>query len=288
MNGPRTGERPARDPDALRARAGVRGDPRRDQHFLVDDRVLDRLPTYATEAGFDCSHVLEVGAGTGALTDRLLGISDHVTAVERDPALAGFLKEEFADAVRDGRLKVVEGDALDVDLPAFSTAVSNLPYGVSSELLFRLLPHDRPLVLMVQREFGERLAAAPGTPEYGRLSVTAGHYAAVEVIEIVPPEAFDPQPAVESAIVRLSPRQPEYTVPDHAAFKALVTGMFTQRRKTVRNAIRNTGHISGIPDTDAVVAALDEDLLSRRPGDLAPADFARIARVADRVEGDSA
>ena len=286
MNGPRAGEHTARDPDALRARAGVRGNPRRDQHFLVDDRVLNRLPTYATEAGFDCAHVLEVGAGTGALTDRLLGVADHVTAVERDPALASFLTDEFADAIRDGRLTVVEGDALDVDLPPFSAVVSNLPYGVSSELLFRLLPHDRPLVLMVQREFGERLAADPGTPEYGRLSVTAGHYGDVDVLEIVPPEAFDPQPAVESAVVRITPRQPEYSVPDHETFQALVTGLFTQRRKTVRNAIRNTGHISGIPDTDAVVEALDGDLLSKRPGDLAPADFARIARVADRVGGD--
>ena len=85
-----------RDPDALRARAGVGGDPRQDQHFLIDDRVLDRLPTYATEAGADTSHVLEIGAGTGALTDRLLRAADHVTAIERDTRLVSFLREEFA------------------------------------------------------------------------------------------------------------------------------------------------------------------------------------------------
>ena len=285
MTGSSAGERSARDPDALRARAGVRGDTRRDQHFLVDDRVLDRLPTYATEAEFDCSHVLEIGAGTGALTDRLLGVATQVTAVERDPDLATFLTEEFAPAIEAGRLTVVEGDALTVDLPEFTTSISNLPYGASSELLFRLLPHTRPLVLMVQREFGERLAADPGTAEYGRLSVTAGHYAAVEILETVPPEAFDPQPAVESAVVRLTPRTPDYEVPNHDAFQALVTGLFTQRRKTVRNAIRNTGHISGITNPDVVVSALPADLLSRRPGDLAPGEFARIARVADQVGG---
>ena len=89
--------RAPRDPDALVRRAGVRGDPRFDQHFLVDDRVLDRLPTHATDAGADLSHVLEIGAGTGGLTDRLLAVADHVTAIERDPELAAFLRDEFAE-----------------------------------------------------------------------------------------------------------------------------------------------------------------------------------------------
>ncbi|MDX1747851.1 MAG: 16S ribosomal RNA methyltransferase A, partial [Halobacteriales archaeon] len=165
MNGPTAGERVSRDPDALRARAGVRGDTRKDQHFLVDDRVLDRLPRYATAAGFDCSHVLEIGAGTGALTDRLLAVASHVTAIERDATLASFLEREFAGAIEAGRLTVIHGDALEVDLPEFTCSVSNLPYGASSELIFRLLPYRRPLILMVQREFGERMAAEPGTPE---------------------------------------------------------------------------------------------------------------------------
>ena len=128
-----------RDPDALIARAGVRGDPDRDQHFLVDDRVLGRLPGYLPEDA-DRSHVLEVGGGTGALTDRLLSVTDDLTVIERDPTLAGFLESEFADAVESGALSVVEGDALEVELPEFTASVSNLPYGVSSEIAFRLLP----------------------------------------------------------------------------------------------------------------------------------------------------
>jgi len=268
-----------RDPDALVARAGVRGDPARDQHFLVDDRVLDRLPGYLPE-GADREHLLEVGAGTGALTDRLLGVADRVTAVERDPELAGFLREEFADAVAAGRLTVVEGDALAVDLPEFSASVSNLPYGVSSEVAFRLLPRGRPLVLMFQAEFAERMAAEPGTPEYGRLSVATQHYADVEVVESVPREAFAPQPRVESAVVRTTPRDPDYTVADEAFFLDFVKAAFTQRRKTVRNAIRNTAHISGLDDADAVVAAAPEALLAKRPDSVAPAEFARLADLA--------
>jgi 16S rRNA (adenine1518-N6/adenine1519-N6)-dimethyltransferase len=270
-----------RDPDALRRRAGVRGDPDRDQHFLVDDRVLDRLPGYLP--GDADGHVLEIGGGTGGLTDRLLAATDgHVTVIERDPDLASFLREEFAEAVANGRLDVIQGDALECELPAFTGSVSNLPYGASSEFCFRLLPRGKPLVLMLQREFAERMAAAPGGDDYGRLSVTAGHYAEIEVVETVPPTAFDPQPAVDSAVVRCTPQQPDYEV-DEAVFMALVRGVFTQRRKTMRNAVRNTVHISGIADADAVVDAATEELMSRRAGDVTPAQFAELARLATEV-----
>jgi len=271
-----------RDPDALRRRAGVRGDTDRDQHFLVDDRVLDRVPGYLPDDA-DTDHLLEIGGGTGALTDRLLPVGERVTVVERAPDLASFLREEFAADVGAGRLTVVEGDALEVDLPAFTACVSNLPYGISSEVAFRLLPRKRPLVLMFQAEFADRMAAAAGTDDYGRLSLTAGHYADVEVVERVPKEAFDPRPAVESAVVRATPREPEYDVPDDEFFLDFVTACFTQRRKTMRNAIRNTTHISGLADGDAVVEAADDDLLSRRAGTVTPAEFARLASLAWEV-----
>lgn len=269
-----------RDPDALRSRAGVRGDSRRDQHFLVDNRVLDRIPGYAED--FDVSHVLEIGAGTGGLTDRLLAIAERVTAIERDRELAAFLESEFAAEIEDGRLDVFAADAVSTALPDFTTCVSNLPYGASSEVLFRLLPRKRPLVLMVQREFAERMAAHKATPEYGRLSVTAQHFAAIEIVETVPPSAFEPQPAVESAVIRAIPRDPEYSVPSEEFFLDFVTAVFTQRRKTMRNAIRNTTHISGITAPEAVVEAAEPALMEARPERLSPADFAALALLADR------
>ncbi|ERH14099.1 MAG: dimethyladenosine transferase [halophilic archaeon J07HB67] len=262
-----------RDPDALRRRAGVRGDPDRDQHFLVDDRVLDRLPGLLPEAA-DTTHLLEIGGGTGALTDRLLATADRVTVVEKDPDLAGFLREEFADAVAADRLDVIEGDAMTVDLPAFTASVSNLPYGVSSELAFRLLPTERPLVLMFQAEFADRMVADAASDDYGRLSVSTTHYADAEIAERVPRTAFDPQPRVDSAVVRCRPRDPDYTVPDDDFFLRFVKALFTQRRKTVRNAIRNTAHISGVADPAAVVDAAAESTLSQRPENLPPRGFA--------------
>jgi 16S rRNA (adenine1518-N6/adenine1519-N6)-dimethyltransferase len=274
-----------RDPDALIARADVHGDPERDQHFLVDDRVLDRLPGYLPESA-DTTHVLEIGGGTGALTDRLLEAADHVTVVERDRDLAAFLREEFSAAIDADRLTVVEGDALDIDLPQFTASVSNLPYGVSSEIAFRLLPAGKPLVLMFQKEFADRMAAEPGTDEYGRLSVTAGHYADIETVESVPKEAFSPPPAVESAVVQVTPREPAYEVPDDESFMAIVRAIFTQRRKTLRNAIRNTTHISGIDNPEAVIEAAGEELMSKRAGKVPPESFARIARIKARIEAE--
>ncbi|RQG93415.1 16S ribosomal RNA methyltransferase A [Natrarchaeobius chitinivorans] len=276
-----------RDPDRLLARAGVRGDPDRDQHFLVDDRVLDRLPTYITEIDADASHLLEIGGGTGALTDRLLALAGddgNVTVVERDRDLAAFLREEFREEIDADRLTVIEGDALEVDLPAFTASVSNLPYGVSSQIAFRLLPEKRPLVLMFQQEFAERMVAEPGTSEYGRLSVSTQHYADVELVETVPKEAFSPPPAVESAVIRARPRDPDYEVDDEEFFLRFVKALFTQRRKTIRNGIRNTAHISGLERPDAVVDAADEDVLRKRPDAMSPSAFAELAQLALEVD----
>lgn len=273
-----------RDPDALIRRA-KRGIPAFDQHFLVDDRVVDRIPTYA--AAFDLSDVLEIGGGTGVLTDRLLAVADHVTVVERDRDLAAFLQTEFEDAILADRLTIIEGDALDVDLPDYTCCISNLPYGISSGVTFRLLPRGRPCVLMFQYEFAERMTAEPGTPEYGRLTVATQHYGDVELVETVPRAAFDPQPRVESAIVRFTPRDPDYEVSDEAFFLDFVKALFTQRRKTVRNAIRNTAHISGLDQADEFVATLDETVLGKRPGDLPPTEFARLSELALEYRGES-
>jgi len=150
--------------------------------------------------------------------------------------------------------------------------VSNLPYSASSPLLFRLLTHGKPLVVTVQKEFADRAVASPGEDDYGRLSVTAGRYADAEILETVPPSAFEPQPEVESAVVRFEPRD---EVRGDTFFDDVVRAAFTQRRKTLRNALRNTTHITGIDEER--VYDVPEKLLSKRPGKMTPEEFERAA-----------
>ncbi len=248
----------------LMRKAGVRPDGTADQHFLVDERVLDRIVGYAPDA--EDAHVLELGGGVGNLTQRLVEKYDRVTVVELDRELARFLDGRFSNA------EVVQGDATEVPLPEFDLSVSNLPYSASSPLLFRLLPHGKPLVVTVQKEFADRAVAQPGTDDYGRLSVTAGRYAEAEILETVPPSAFEPQPEVESAVVRFEPRD---EVRGDGFFDDVVRAAFTQRRKTLRNALRNTTHMTGI-DEDRVYD-VPEELLSKRPGKMTPDEFERAA-----------
>ncbi len=272
-----------RDPAELRRRAGTRGDPDRDQYFLDDDRVLARIISYASEIEMALDPVLEIGPGTGALTAHLLETADRVVAIERDRELVGFLREEFREAIDDGRLALVAGDATADALPDYASCISNLPYGAASEILFRLLPRRRPVLVMVQREFAERMAADPGTSEYGRLSVTAQHYGTVRIHEIVPPAAFVPEPPVESALVSVSPAQPSYELTSDDRFFDVVRALFTQRRKTVRNAIRNTTHISEIDDAAGLIDQLPDALLGKRPDAVTPAEYALIANEAEGV-----
>jgi len=220
--------------------------------------VLDRIPGYLPDDA-DTSHLLEIGGGAGALTDRLLAAitssadtdtapaPGHLSVIERDGTFADFLREEFATAIDDGLLDVIEGDALDVDLPDFTACVANLPYGVSSRSPSACSPRKPLVLLMFQAEFAERMVASAGE------SSTAG--------SPCPPSTTPPwkssnafrrgvRPPARGRERRrpVSPRDPDYEVGDEAFFLRFVKALFTQRRKTVRNAIRNTGHISGLDD----------------------------------------
>jgi len=254
----------------LAREAGVEIDGTGDQHFLIDNRVLDRMVERAPEG----DHVLEVGGGVGSITQRLVEKYDEVTVVEVDSRLAGFLRDEFG-------VNVFEGDATEVEPPEFDVCVSNLPFSASSPILFRLLPRAKPMLLKVQREFAERVVADVGDEDYGRLSVTVSRYAEAEILETVPPEASTPPPEVESALVLFEPREDVPSGEDDI-FADLVRGVFTQRRKTLRNALRNTTHITGIEEES--VYDVPEELLSKRPDAVSPDEYAEIARAVRRED----
>lgn len=258
------------------------------QHFLTDPRILNRIADALGAAPGD--RVLEIGPGRGALTRVLLARGLRVTAVERDPDLIPALRAEFPD------LALVQGDALRLDWAAAVGAepggpwrvVGNIPYQITSPLLEKALAPPRParIVYLVQREVADRLAAEPGTPAYGALTVGVRVLAAVERLFAVPAGAFRPRPRVESAVVRIEPLALPL-VPDSelVQFRRLVTGLFGARRKQLPRALRTIGLAP--EEANRAVAALGVEG-TRRAETLAPRDFVALHRHLVDGRGDSA
>ena len=222
--------------------AGLRARHNLSQNFLADVDVLEGILREADPA--PGRGVLEIGPGLGFLTGGLLATGARVTAVELDRGLAALLRETFAAELEAGLLRVVEGDALDQDLvhlvPPPYDVVANLPYHITSPILHRLLgtaPRAGRLVLMVQREVAERVAAAPGAMSY--LSVFVQYHARARVAFRVPREAFEPAPKVESAVLVLEPYPADDRL-DAAAEDHLwriVQAGFRERRKMLHNVL---------------------------------------------------
>ncbi len=254
------------------SRLGVRPSKSRGQHFLVDTRVAARQIDHADLRPSDV--VLEIGPGLGVLTRRLVERARHVVAIESDRRFATYLQRAVPDA------EIVHGDALKVDWPAFDVMVSNLPYQISSPLTFRLLgtPFDRA-ILMYQREFARRMVAAPGTPDYSRLSVGVYVRAACTILERVPRNAFHPRPKVDSALVRLEPRPPPFPIARPDVFDAVAAALFEHRRKTVENGLRLSW--SSFADTPEALEARLRDLpfRGRRVETLRTEDLELVARA---------
>jgi 16S rRNA (adenine1518-N6/adenine1519-N6)-dimethyltransferase len=215
------------------------------QHFLLDGNLTDRI---VREAGdLTGRHVIEVGPGPGGLTRSLLGsAAASITAIELDRRAIGAVTDLAETA--EGRLRVIEGDAMAVDfaalVPAPRQVIANLPYNVASPLLvgwLRQAASFERLTLMFQQEVAERICAEADTPAYGRLSVLTQWICDARVVMRLPPTAFTPPPKVWSAVVSLTPHA---TQPDPALFKAmeaLTAAAFGQRRKMLRGSLRSLG-----------------------------------------------
>jgi 16S rRNA (adenine1518-N6/adenine1519-N6)-dimethyltransferase len=251
---------------------GARPDKRLGQHFLVDDGLLMRQLEAASLGPDDI--VLEVGAGLGTLTLELARVAGRVITYETDHRLATALRSRLPPNV-DLRAE----DALEATWPPFTKMVANIPYGISSPLLFKLLGSPFQLaVLMLQLEFAERLVARHGGKDYGRLTVSAARVCAVELLEVVPRTAFYPQPEVESALVRLVPRE-GFKVRDLALFEELLRVAFSQRRKMLRNSLAGArGRLAPRATQEAWDALLaTAEWSSRRPEALSPPELAALA-----------
>lgn len=231
----------------------------RGQNFLIDGRVADRQVAYADIGEDDV--VLEVGPGYGVLTERLVEKASSLHAIEVEPELAEYNRQRFGE-----RLDLIEGDALRIDWPRFDVFVSNLPYSISTPMIFRILEHDfRRAVVMVQKEFADRMVAEHGTLDYSRLSVGVYYRCFAEIVETVPPSRFRPRPKVDSAIVVLTPRPPPFPVKDPVLFQEVVDRTFQHRRKTIRSALRSHDLL---PADEAGIPFLDERVEVLRPEEI--------------------
>lgn len=248
------------------------------QNFLADAHYVARIvDAIAPQPG---DNIVEIGPGLAALTEALIARAGHVTAVEIDRDLAARLRDRFAPGV----LTLHEADALAFDfgtLGAGLRVVGNLPYNISTPLLFHLAQYDaqvRDITVMLQKEVVARMCAEPGSADYGRLTVMLQVRFAIARLFLVPPGAFRPAPKVDSAIARLVPlgeRRP--VVHDAALFGRVVAAAFAQRRKTLRNALSTLADAASLERAGIDPGARGETL--------SVADFVRLsnALVADAL-----
>jgi 16S rRNA (adenine1518-N6/adenine1519-N6)-dimethyltransferase len=243
------------------------------QHFLHDPAVIRRIVAAIAPQRDDA--IVEIGPGPGALTAPLLEAVDRLHVVEVDRELAAALPSRVP---HPERLVVHEADALRFDFGALARGpgslriVGNLPYNISTPILFHLLACGdavRDVHVMLQREVVDRMTAAPGGKEYGRLTVMLAAAAECRALFDIGPGAFTPRPQVWSTVVRMTPRPPAFAIADRARFAALVAHLFSMRRKTLARSLK--GRL-----TAADIAALDIDPAGR-PETLPPSDFAKLA-----------
>ena len=252
------------------------------QNFLHDHGVIRRI--VACIGPKKGQRIVEIGPGKGALTEGIISVTERMDVVELDRDLIPILK---VNLFRFPELTVHEADAMKFDFASLSTpdqairVVGNLPYNISTPLIFHLLSQANAIEdmhFMLQKEVVDRLAARPGDSLYGRLSVMAQYYCSVESLFIVGPESFDPAPKVDSAIVRMTPHKAlPYPVNDIKMLEDMVRIGFQQRRKTLRN------NYKGVLDTDDFSALNIDPTL--RPERLDVEDFVRITNYVLKKEG---
>jgi 16S rRNA (adenine1518-N6/adenine1519-N6)-dimethyltransferase len=240
------------------------------QNFLIDDGIIAGIISAIMPRRSD--NLVEIGPGLGALTGPLLDRLDLLQVIEIDRDLIARLRQQYPP----DRLAIHEGDVLEYDFAALGQEiriVGNLPYNISTPLLFRFATyagHIRDIHVMLQREVVERMVAAPGDSEFSRLSVMLQYRFDMEKIYDVPADSFDPAPKVESAVVRLTPLDPlPHPAHNETVFAEVVSRAFSQRRKTLRNTLK------GMVSADQL-SALGINA-GARAQELSVAEFVRIA-----------
>ncbi len=214
------------------------------QNFMVNKNIADKIVDSA-EISKD-ETILEIGPGLGVLTDRLLKQSGELVLVEKDDDLYHYLQDRYSS---NCGIKIIHGDILEIDLPAFDKIVSNLPFSISSPITFKILKHGfRCGVLTYQKEYADRLIAKPGEKNYSRLSVMVSTYTRAEKLFDIKRDSFYPQPRVDSTVVKFTPSQPDFELKYPETFTEVVRELFNYRRKMIRNALKTGFKLELIED----------------------------------------
>ncbi|WFF37772.1 16S rRNA (adenine(1518)-N(6)/adenine(1519)-N(6))-dimethyltransferase RsmA [Moraxella nasibovis] len=262
------------------------------QNFLHDTSVIRQIVDSVRLSRGD--NLLEIGPGLGALTEPLLAEVDGMTVVELDRDLASQLKINIG-ANSHPDFTIINDNAMHIDYRALATqigkgafrVVGNLPYNISTPILFRLLEFSDVIIdmhFMLQKEVVDRITAEPSTKEYGRLSVIMQYYCMADYLLTVPKGAFNPPPKVTSAVFRLTPyQQKPITAKDETLFATIVRETFNHRRKTLRAIFKSVSILPSLDDDDFAKAHINPQA---RPETLSVADFVRLSDVAfDKVNG---
>lgn len=267
---------------------GIRLNKNLGQNYLIDDFKRKKIINYGNLGKDDV--VLEIGPGIGTLTIELAKRSKKVIAIEQDTTIFNILKDRLA---KEGitNVELINGDAVKVDFPKFNKIVSNLPYQISSPISFKFLEYDfDTAILMYQKEFADRMNGKVGTKQYSRLSAMLYYKADIEFLTKVSPESFIPSPKVDSAVIKLTPKELDKNISkeDYKIYSKVVKALFQHKNKKARNALIDSRKEVGFKDKKELKQILNQaedtnpelkTLLLERTVKLSPEEIMKIAII---------
>lgn len=267
---------------------GIRLNKNLGQNYLIDDFKRKKIINYGNLGKDDV--VLEIGPGIGTLTIELAKRSKKVIAIEQDTTIFNILKDRLA---KEGitNVELINGDAVKVDFPKFNKIVSNLPYQISSPISFKFLEYDfDTAILMYQKEFADRMNGKVGTKQYSRLSAMLYYKADIEFLTKVSPESFIPSPKVDSAVIKLTPKELDKSISkeDYKIYSKVVKALFQHKNKKAKNALIDSRKEVGFKDKKELKQILNQaedenpelkTLLLERTVKLSPEEIMKIAII---------
>ena len=257
----------------------IRPSKKRGQHFIIDQKVVERQAAYADLRASDL--VYEIGAGLGALTEEIASRGSELVSIEIDDRLLKVISHRFNE---QRNVSLLKADALSFEMRRPNKVVSNIPYNLSSQITFKILESEFDVaVLAYQSDFAKRMAAKAGSKEYGRLSVNVYYRASVEILDKISRDSFFPIPLVDSAIVRLKRKEPPFSVDNERFFFKVLRELFPYRNQMLRKVLKRFLMHNSFTELDAFNVINDAHVEDERIRNIQPESFARLSNSLFRM-----